>query len=140
MPKKPFNGHESWNAWNVSLWIGNDESIYNLAVDCIRRPRSDAKPVSVNCATLRFFKVVQQGSKTPDGAPYSWRSVKLALASLMDDLGPTPAESLKKSLSKNDDTHAHQWGPFERSRIAGTVHRKCQVPECHEINLDGDDD
>lgn len=28
---KPYNGHPSYNAWNVALWIGNDEGLYNAA-------------------------------------------------------------------------------------------------------------
>ena len=33
-----YNGHRSWNAWNVSLWIGNDEGLYTLALDCLYVP------------------------------------------------------------------------------------------------------
>lgn len=33
-------------------------------------------------------------------------------------------------------THKHKWGPVERSRFAGTVHRKCQVPGCKAVSLD----
>jgi hypothetical protein len=33
---KPYNGHRSWNAWNVSLWLNNDEGLYNLMVEAIR--------------------------------------------------------------------------------------------------------
>jgi len=36
--------------------------------------------------------------------------------------------------------HEHRFGPFETSRFAGTLHRKCQEPGCKEITLDGDDD
>ncbi len=37
--------------------------------------------------------------------------------------------------------HEHKWGPLEASRIAGTVHRKCQVDGCPMVNaLDEDDD
>ncbi len=36
--------------------------------------------------------------------------------------------------------HEHQWGPLERSRLAGTVHRKCQVPGCKVVNAGDDDD
>lgn len=28
-PMKEYNGHRSWNAWNVSLWINNDKSLYD---------------------------------------------------------------------------------------------------------------
>lgn len=86
MARKPYNGHESWNAWNVALWIGNDEPLYRAALDCIRRPRKDGKPVSAHLAALRFAADVRGNTeKTPDGAKFSHRSVRLALAGLMDD-------------------------------------------------------
>lgn len=86
MAKKPFNGHESWNAWNVALWIGNDEPLYRAALECIKRPRADGRLVSANVAALRFARdVVPNDARTPDGARFSHRSVKLALASLMED-------------------------------------------------------
>ena len=86
MSRTPYNGHESWNAWNVALWIGNDEGLYRAALDCIRRPRKDGKPVSANLAALRFAsEVMPNDAKTPDGARYSHRSVKLALQGLMED-------------------------------------------------------
>ena len=34
---KPYNGHRSWNAWNVSLWINNDECLYRRAVELAKR-------------------------------------------------------------------------------------------------------
>ena len=82
---KTYNGHRSWNAWNVSLWIGNTENIYNYAMSCIKTARkwydgkkfaSDAK--IVNKATRQFMQAFG-GSKTPDGATYNALSVKLAL-------------------------------------------------------------
>jgi hypothetical protein len=78
--KTPYNGHESWNAWNVALWIGNDEGLYRCAIEALRTPRKDGKPVSDNLATLRFFENTGlQNQRTPDGARYSHRSVKLAI-------------------------------------------------------------
>lgn len=86
MARKPYNGHESWNAWNVALWIGNDEPLYRAAIEAIRRPRNDGKPVSVHCATRRFFRDTGlDGQRTPDGARYSFHSTKLAIAGLMED-------------------------------------------------------
>jgi len=75
---KPFNGHKNWNHWNVSLWIGNDEGLYNMARECIRqeKTRHDAA-----CAFLELM----QGSgdcgcaKTPDGAPYSVTTIRHAM-------------------------------------------------------------
>ena len=83
MPK--FNGHESWNAWNVSLWISNEEPLYRFALDCLRRPRADGKPVTATCAAHRFLSGGYEGTRTPDGARYSFHSVKLALAGLMEE-------------------------------------------------------
>jgi len=36
--------------------------------------------------------------------------------------------------------HEHKFGPFEESRFAGTLHRKCVVPGCKAISLDGDEE
>ena len=89
MGMKEFNGHRSWNAWNVSLWINNDENLYNFALECINNPviRGDisisiVKP-TLNVAVRRFMRECD-GLKTPDGAVYNRLSVKLALQSLME--------------------------------------------------------
>ena len=76
--KKPYNGYESWSAWNVSLWIGNDEPLYLFAMDCLRRGKG-----SVARATTLFLQSYQ-GEKTPDGARFSRRSVYLALQGLAE--------------------------------------------------------
>jgi hypothetical protein len=82
MAAKPYNGHPSWNAWNVALWIGNEESLYRFAIECLSRPHLGRKP-SLAVATHRFMACVA-GDKTPDGARYSRNSVRLALAGLRD--------------------------------------------------------
>jgi hypothetical protein len=58
-----FNGHRSWNAWNVSLWINNDEGLYNEALHLVRRMgrRGAAK----------FMAMHHEGENTPDGARYN---------------------------------------------------------------------
>ncbi|MFA6016447.1 MAG: hypothetical protein WC742_15420 [Gallionellaceae bacterium] len=75
---KPYNGHRSWNAWNVSLWIDNDEGLYNFALDCLKRGKQDAGKAA------RLFMRDFAGDKTPDGAVYNHLSVKLALAGLQE--------------------------------------------------------
>ena len=83
-----FNGHRSWNAWNVALWIGNDEPLYRLAKECIhirkaaREPFDEDGSLSLIAATRRFLEVVGEGSKTPDGATYNFTCVREALAGL----------------------------------------------------------
>lgn len=70
--REGFQGHRNWNHWNVSLWINNDEGLYNLAREAIRRTRTRTDAVS-------YLMGVLDGQKTPDGAPYSRSSVKAAL-------------------------------------------------------------
>ena len=30
-----YNGHRSWNAWNIALWLWNDERLYRIMLDYI---------------------------------------------------------------------------------------------------------
>jgi hypothetical protein len=83
MAAKPYNGHPIWNAWNVSLWIGNDEALYRLAIKCLENPVHGRKP-SINVATQRFLTEISGIETTPDGAIYSRTSVRHALAGLRD--------------------------------------------------------
>jgi hypothetical protein len=74
-----YNGYRSWNAWNVSLWIANDESFYRLAVDAINQTKNLDQAVSLFCRVTALL-----GDKTPDGAVYNRSSIKTALAGLKD--------------------------------------------------------
>jgi len=76
---KSYQGHRSWNSWNVALWIGNDEGLYNFALSCLRRGKSVLK------ATNLFLEDMQ-GQTTPDGANYNRACVREALASLKEEL------------------------------------------------------
>lgn len=70
-----YNGHPNWAQWNVSLWIGNDEGLYRLALDCIRRSKTKD-------AAARLFIDEVGTDKTPDGARYSFTAVRHALVGL----------------------------------------------------------
>ncbi len=71
-----YNGHRSWNAWNVSLWINNDESLYETALAF--RKSNKTLNGAVN-AFMHYFA----GERTPDGAKYTRLAVKLALEDLV---------------------------------------------------------
>jgi len=74
-----YNGHKNWNHWNVSLWINNDEELYRLAQDCIRRAQSRTTSSRPRAVAL-FLEAV--GDKTPDGAPYTASSVRAAMVGM----------------------------------------------------------
>ncbi len=73
---KTYNGHRSWNAWNVSLWLNNDEGLYNMCIEALK----DCG-FSVKKATYRVMNYLE-GERTPDGAVYTHLAVKLALEGL----------------------------------------------------------
>ena len=75
---KTYQGHRSWNAWNVSLWINNDESLYFTAVDYCKRAKSLDRAVNM------FYQDVQ-GSKTPDGAIFNRLSIKSAIGDIWNE-------------------------------------------------------
>ena len=83
MPKE-YNGHRSWNAWNVALWIGNDEGLYSLACECYA---DSATPKQAINKFVRRSGLL--GDKTPDGATYNRLSIALALKGLELTCGKT---------------------------------------------------
>lgn len=67
-----YNGHKNWNHWNVSLWIHNDEVLYFHAKDIVRANRR------LDDAARRLLLDLDR--MTPDGAPYTFSSVRAALS------------------------------------------------------------
>ena len=79
-----YNGHKDRGHWNVSLWIGNDEPLYRLALDCIASAKHDAKPGRwLTVATIRFC-LIMGSDKTPDGFKYTRPRVRAALEGLAE--------------------------------------------------------
>ena len=77
MPK--FNGHKNWNHWNVSLWINNDEGLYSLARDAVRRTSNRDEAARY---MLRDLEDCGIPLKTPDGAPYSVSTIRGAMSGM----------------------------------------------------------
>lgn len=53
---------------------------------------------------------------------------------------PVASQAARRPVSEDSEEHEHQWGPTTMSRLAGTPHRKCQVPGCRAVSLDGEED
>jgi hypothetical protein len=65
-----FNGHKSWNHWNVSQWLNNEEPAYEAMVRFSRY---------ADGAYRMLEWLGGRGAKTPDGAPYSVSNIKAAM-------------------------------------------------------------
>lgn len=75
-----YNGHKNWNNWNnwsVSLWINNDEGLYNLARKYVKF-NTKKEAASKLLDDLKMFGITH----TPDGAPYTISSIRKALAGI----------------------------------------------------------
>lgn len=60
--RQPYNGWYNRATWNVALWLGNDEGLYNAAKDATRRSeRLRARDAEEICRELF------PSGKTPDG-------------------------------------------------------------------------
>ena len=60
-----YNGWTNYETWNASLWIGNDESMYRLAVSYVEQARRFGQKVRYD--SLIPALEVNFGQMTPDG-------------------------------------------------------------------------
>jgi hypothetical protein len=70
-----YNGHRSWNAWNVSLWINNDEGLYREAVRLVKAYGADR--------AARQLARTMAGEQTPDGGRYNLTCIREALRGIL---------------------------------------------------------
>jgi len=86
-----YNGHPSYNYWNVSLWVGNDEGLYHLALDSIKHTKNRKQAAEAMLDAIK--EAMQLGAikgkqehyipTTPDGAPYTVASLIHAMSGLV---------------------------------------------------------
>lgn len=73
-----FNGHKNWNHWNVSLWLNNDETLYRKMLEELRTWGSKEMAAKYLIHHFRVSKITH----TPDGAPYTFTSIRAAMRGL----------------------------------------------------------
>lgn len=71
---KGYQGHKSYNAWNVCLWVNNTEHLYRWARGLCRGYGKE-RAADIMAEDLK-------GEKTPDGVPYSRTTIRAALAGM----------------------------------------------------------
>ncbi len=65
-----YNGHRSKAAWNVSIWINNEEPLYRLALDFVKKHGKN------KAAEMLLERLPDE---TPDGYRYTKTSIREAL-------------------------------------------------------------
>ena len=55
MTATTYNGWTNYETWNVALWIGNDEFLYNTAKACVKYSEGTEAPYS------RFVRCMMEG-------------------------------------------------------------------------------
>lgn len=73
-----YNGHKNYNHWNVSLWINNDEGLYNLTKSFIEDVGNKDEAAKSMVEYLRDAEI----TCTPDGVKYSVSSVRAAMVGM----------------------------------------------------------
>jgi len=71
-----YNGHKTWNHWNVCLWLMNDEGLYRQVEQAI----SDLGTLDEAASGLAWQL---KGQSTPDGAPYSFTTIRAAIRDMI---------------------------------------------------------
>ena len=80
MPK--FNGHKNWNHWNVSLWLNGDAGLYGLARWNVENCRTLDEAATAIYEDLWGLAPLGEKPRTPDGAPYTFTSIRAAIAGI----------------------------------------------------------
>ena len=67
-----YNGWKNRATWNIALWIGNDEGLYNVAMDYVNRQKKAGKPIFYS-GFISYAGLV--GERTPDRFSFSGKQL-----------------------------------------------------------------
>lgn len=62
---KEYNGHKNYNHWNVSLWINNDEGLYDLALSARKNTTNLDHAVIYFLESLNFSNIEKNSRWRP---------------------------------------------------------------------------
>ena len=62
-----MNGYANYETWNASLWIGNDEGLYNTAKACVEFVAEDETPWDKFVRCMMYGQIGSFLGATGDG-------------------------------------------------------------------------
>ena len=74
-----YNGHQSWDHWNVALWLSNDEWLYKQCMEILKNHPNLSEAAGV---LMWFYDL--EGKTTPDGGKFNLSTVTEALRGLQE--------------------------------------------------------
>ena len=66
MTNTTYNGWTNYETWNASLWIGNDEFLYNTAVACVEYAEGGEDPYT------KFIRCMDNCDSPTTGDDVRW--------------------------------------------------------------------
>lgn len=82
-----YNGWANYETWNVALWIGNDEFLYNTAKACVTYCNDNETPWDKFVRCMTEGQIGRMLGQTADGV--KWNDPKIdadAMVEMMTDL------------------------------------------------------
>lgn len=73
-----YNGHKNRNHWNVSLWLNSDDDLYDKLWHFV----ACAPTLDAAAHNLTEYLIEYRGGQTPDGAPYTFTTVRAAMVGM----------------------------------------------------------
>lgn len=85
---KEYNGWANYETWNVALWIGNDEGLYNMAKEFKHQGYKAFAEYLKDFADPTDETVHQIAYETPDNVLWTYEGLDFkALDNMLEELG-----------------------------------------------------